>query len=77
MFGLGLFEIIIILAALLIVVGPDKLPGMAVQLAKFVRQCRLMIYDIKFKLNERPTHTHLTHETREEPQPPAPSDRAS
>ncbi|MEE2960598.1 MAG: twin-arginine translocase TatA/TatE family subunit [Myxococcota bacterium] len=40
MFGLGLAEIVVILVLALLVLGPDKLPGIAKQIGKGVREFR-------------------------------------
>src|SRR5712692_10114898 len=39
-FGIGLPELLVILALTVIVVGPDKLPEVAGQLARWIRQAR-------------------------------------
>jgi sec-independent protein translocase protein TatB len=52
MFGIGLPEMIIILAVALIVVGPDKLPDLARSLAKGVNELRGAMNQIKESLNE-------------------------
>lgn len=44
MFGIGFTELLIILVIALLVVGPERLPGMARQLGHFVREIRKM-YD--------------------------------
>jgi Sec-independent protein translocase protein TatA len=47
MFGISLPEALVILAAALIVVGPEKLPKVAISVARFLRQCRTFIDDIR------------------------------
>lgn len=44
MFGIGFTELLIILVIALVVVGPERLPGLARQLGSFVREIRKM-YD--------------------------------
>lgn len=44
MFGIGFTELLIILVIALVVVGPERLPGLARQLGHFVREIRKM-YD--------------------------------
>lgn len=39
-FDIGIIEIMIILAVILLVVGPEKLPGYARQLGKIIRNFR-------------------------------------
>lgn len=50
MFGIGLPEMIVILAVALIVVGPDKLPDMARSLAKGVFELKKTLNQVKASL---------------------------
>lgn len=52
MFGIGLPEMIVILAVALIVVGPDKLPEMAKSLAKGVFELKKTLNQVKASLAE-------------------------
>ena len=52
MFGIGLPEMIVIFALALIVVGPDKLPGLARSLAKGVMEMKKTLNQLKDSLNE-------------------------
>lgn len=52
MFGIGLPEMIVILAVALIVVGPDKLPDMAKSLAKGVFELKKTLNQVKSSLAE-------------------------
>ncbi|WP_035216280.1 twin-arginine translocase TatA/TatE family subunit [Desulfobulbus elongatus] len=52
MFGIGLPEIIVILAVALIVVGPDKLPGLARSLAKGLMEMKKTLNQVKESLTE-------------------------
>ncbi len=52
MFGIGLPEMIVILAVALIVVGPDKLPELARSLAKGVQELKKTIDQVKETINE-------------------------
>ena len=52
MFGIGLPEMIVILAVALIVVGPDKLPELARSLAKGVNELKNTMNQVKDSLNE-------------------------
>lgn len=47
MFGIGIFEILVILIVAVIFLGPDKLPQAAVDIAKFMRALRKTINDAK------------------------------
>ena len=51
MFSLGFFEIIILLAIALIVLGPKKLPAAARELARFFHQLRAVKDDTAEKLS--------------------------
>ena len=52
MFGIGLPEMIVIFAVALIVVGPDKLPGLARSLAKGVMEMKKTLNQLKDSINE-------------------------
>jgi len=52
MFGIGLPELILILAVALIVVGPDKLPDLAKTLARQVVELKRAANALKDSLNE-------------------------
>ena len=50
MFGIGLPEMIVIMAVALIVVGPDKLPDMARTVAKWVLELKKTVNQVKESL---------------------------
>ncbi len=52
MFGIGLPEILVILAVALIVVGPDKLPDLAKTLARTLAQLKQGADQLKTELND-------------------------
>ncbi len=52
MFGIGLPELLVILAVALIVVGPDKLPELAKNLARTLAQLRQGAEELKTELTE-------------------------
>jgi len=52
MFGIGLPEMIVILALALIVVGPDKLPGLARSAAKWMLELKKTAETLKKELTE-------------------------
>lgn len=47
MFGIGFWEMLVIAGLVLVAVGPERLPGMLKQLAKFYRQFRRTAEDIR------------------------------
>jgi sec-independent protein translocase protein TatB len=52
MFGIGLPEMIVIFAVALIVVGPDKLPGLARSLAKGLMEMKKALNEVKENLTQ-------------------------
>ena len=52
MFGLGLWEITLILVVSLLVLGPQRLPQLAKQLARFVKDMRRAATDIQMQFEE-------------------------
>lgn len=52
MFGIGLPEMIVILAVALVVVGPEKLPELARSLAKGVVELKRTMHQLKHSLTE-------------------------
>ena len=63
MFGLGIWEIVVILAVALIVLGPRRLPGMARQLGRALREFRRATNELRYSIDE------ATAEKRERPVP--------
>lgn len=59
-FGIGPLELLVILAVILIVVGPNRLPEMAAQLAHIIRDARRYAASISKDFNE--TVKELEHE---------------
>ncbi len=51
MFGIGLPELLVIFALALIVLGPEKLPEVAKQIAKFINQLRRAADEFKSELD--------------------------
>ena len=52
MFGIGFAELVLVLVVALLVVGPDKLPGLARSIAKGYNQLRRAGNDIKRSVTE-------------------------
>lgn len=52
MFGIGLPEMIVIFAVALIVIGPDKLPGLARSLAKGMMEMKKTLNQVKESLTQ-------------------------
>ena len=68
MFGLGLWEITLILVVALLVLGPKRLPQLAKQLARFVQDMRRAASDIQMQFEEvdEPAPVHDEHKTLHE-----------
>ena len=52
MFGMGIGEILLIIIIAILALGPDKLPGVMVDIAKFYRQIKGSVNDAKATLEE-------------------------
>lgn len=66
MFGIGLPELILIMGLALIVVGPDKLPGLAKSIAKQILELKKTANSLKESLQEE---LHEEDELREKTTP--------
>jgi len=62
MFGLGFMEILFIAIVAIIFLGPDKLPGAMVDIAKFIKSVKNAITDAKQSLNEEVNLDELKRE---------------
>ena len=74
MFGMGMGELLIVLVLALIVFGPQKLPELAAQLGKAIRQFRKVTQDLTSQLEidedvKQPLR-ELRAALRDEPAPP-------
>ncbi len=65
MFGIGLPEMIVILAVALIVVGPDKLPELARSLARGVQELKKTVNQVKESLDEDNLLADVENELKE------------
>ena len=64
MFGLGFGEIILVLVVALLVLGPEKLPKLAKQLGRGMREFRRAASDFQATLQDAdPTRTHTRPKT--------------
>ncbi len=63
MFGLGFSEILLILVVAIIFLGPDKLPEVAVNIAKFLKSFKSTVSDAKESLNKEIKIEELKKET--------------
>jgi len=62
MFGMGFTEILFIAVIAIIFLGPDKLPGAMVEIAKFIKNMKNAITDAKNTLNEEVNLEELKRE---------------
>ena len=62
MFGLGFMEILFIAIVAIIFLGPDKLPGAMVDIAKFIKSAKNAIIDAKESLKEEVHFDELKRE---------------
>ncbi|CAA6799921.1 MAG: Twin-arginine translocation protein TatB [uncultured Sulfurovum sp.] len=62
MFGLGFMEILFIAIVAIIFLGPEKLPGAMVDIAKFIKSAKNAITDAKQTLNEEVNLDELKRE---------------
>jgi sec-independent protein translocase protein TatB len=63
MFGIGFFELLVIFCAIIIFVGPERLPKAAVEVAKFVRSCRNLMMDVRNHVTERDFSDRTSNKT--------------
>ena len=68
MFGIGLPELLVILAVALIVVGPDKLPELAKTLARHVVELKKAANSLKYSLQDEDPRKPWEKVTPENPQ---------
>ncbi len=62
MFGMGFTEILFIAIVAIIFLGPDKLPGAMVDIAKFIKNIKNAITDAKNSINEEINLNELKQE---------------
>jgi sec-independent protein translocase protein TatB len=62
MFGMGFTEIMIIAVIAILFMGPDKLPGAMVEIAKFFRNAKKTLGDVKDSLEEEMNVSEIKQE---------------
>jgi len=62
MFGIGFTELLLIAVIAILFLGPDKLPGTLVEIAKFIRSIKKTINDTKSSLEEEMRISELKEE---------------
>ena len=62
MFGMGFTEIVIIMVIAILFLGPDKLPGAMVDIAKFFRQMKKTVGTMKDTLEEEMNVSEIKQE---------------
>ena len=62
MFGMGFTEILIIAVIAILFMGPDKLPGAMVEIAKFFRTVKKTVGDVKDSLEEEMNVSEIKQE---------------
>jgi len=62
MFGMGFTEILLIAIVAILFLGPDKLPGAMVEIAKFIKSAKNAITDVKTSLAEEVNIDELKRE---------------
>jgi len=62
MFGMGFTEILIIAVIAILFMGPDKLPGAMVEIAKFFRTIKKTVGDVKDTLEEEMNVSEIKQE---------------
>jgi len=62
MFGMGFTEILIIAVIAILFLGPDKLPGAMVDIAKFFRQMKKTVGSVKDSLEEEMNVSEIKQE---------------
>ena len=68
MFGLGFAEIVVILVIALLVLGPDKLPGIAKQVGKGLREFRRAASEFQEAMHLSDDFMQREHKERKAPQ---------
>jgi sec-independent protein translocase protein TatB len=71
MFEVGFSEIILILGLALLVLGPEKLPGLAAKVGRWTGRARAMARQLRTQLEQEVTMEELARSRPMQPTPPA------
>jgi Tat protein translocase TatB subunit len=73
MFEVGFTEILLILGIALLVLGPEKLPGLAEKVGRWTGRARAMARQLRTQLEHEVTMEEMTRARAAQPPPPPPS----
>ncbi len=73
MFEVGFTEIILIVGLALLVLGPEKLPGLAEKVGRWTGRARAMARQLRTQLEHEVTMEEMARSRPSPPPPPAPS----
>lgn len=72
MFEVGFTEILLILGIALLVLGPEKLPGLAEKVGRWTGRARAMARQLRTQLEHEVTMEEMTRSRAAQPTPPSP-----
>ena len=72
MFEVGFTEILLILGIALLVLGPEKLPGLAEKVGRWTGRARAMARQLRTQLEHEVTMEEMTRSRAAQPAPPPP-----
>lgn len=72
MFEVGFTEILLILGIALLVLGPEKLPGLAEKVGRWTGRARAMARQLRTQLEHEVTMEEMTRSRAAQPPPPPP-----
>jgi sec-independent protein translocase protein TatB len=72
MFEVGFTEILLILGIALLVLGPEKLPGLAEKVGRWTGRARAMARQLRTQLEHEVTMEEMTRSRSAQPPPPPP-----
>ena len=72
MFEVGFTEILLILGIALLVLGPEKLPGLAEKVGRWTGRARAMARQLRTQLEHEVTMEEMTRTRTAQPAPPPP-----